>query len=182
MQRHEFEHVIAASADVSGEVEIVVVGSQAILGSFPTAPAALLRSIEADVYPRFSPEKADLIDGSLGDGSDFHRANGYYAHGVGPETAKAPKGWEQRLIKVDIPKRVASNQRAVARCMEVHDLVLAKCAAGRERDWEFAREALRAGVVDAATLDDRIDDLPIDVDQREAIRRTLGAIAKNEKT
>jgi hypothetical protein len=31
--------------------------------------------------------------GALGDGSPFHAAFGYYAHGVGPETAKAPAGW-----------------------------------------------------------------------------------------
>ncbi len=27
---------------------------------------------------------------------------GYYAHGVGPETAKAPAGWEQRLVRVAV--------------------------------------------------------------------------------
>src|ERR1700761_3353006 len=56
----------------------------------------MLRSIEADVYPRAHPERAEQIDGALGDGSQFQATFGYYAHGVGPETAKAPAGWEDR--------------------------------------------------------------------------------------
>jgi hypothetical protein len=38
VRRDELEHVIAAAAEVSGEREIVVIGSQAILGSFPNPP------------------------------------------------------------------------------------------------------------------------------------------------
>jgi hypothetical protein len=82
MRREHFEHVIAAAAHVADEDEVVVVGSQAILGSRPDAPETLLRSIEADLYPLRHPENADAIDGALGDGSPFHRTFGYYAHGV----------------------------------------------------------------------------------------------------
>jgi hypothetical protein len=94
VRREDFEHVIAAAANVTGEDEFVVIGSQAVLGSFPTAPETMLRSMEADVYPLHRPEKADDIDGALGDGSQFEATFGYYAHGVGPETAKAPAGWQ----------------------------------------------------------------------------------------
>jgi hypothetical protein len=90
MRRTDFEHIIAAAAEASGETELIVVGSQAILGSFPNAPESMLRSMEADLYPLRHPEKADEIEGSLGDGSWFHRTHGYYAHAVGPETATAP--------------------------------------------------------------------------------------------
>lgn len=99
MRRDEFEHVIAAAAEVSGEREIVVIGSQAILGSVPDPPKAMLFSMEADVYPLNAPAKAEEIDGSLGDGSPFHGTYGYYAHGVGPETAIAPRDWEERLVR-----------------------------------------------------------------------------------
>jgi hypothetical protein len=166
MRIDEFEHVIAAAANVVDEDEFVVIGSQAILGSRPDAPAALLRSMEADLYPAKSPGKADLIDGDLGDGSPFHLAFGYYAHGVGPETAKAPDGWEQRLVRAAVPPRRGSRRRPVALCLEPHDLVLAKCAAGRERDWEFAREALRAGIVSAEALQARLSVLPVPCEQQ----------------
>src|SRR5207248_4432799 len=89
VRREAFEHVIRAAADVARD-EIVVVGSQAILAQHPDAPEALLVSLELDVFPRNHPERADDIDGALGDGSPFHQTYGYYAHGVGPEAVVAP--------------------------------------------------------------------------------------------
>ena len=48
MKRRELEHLIRAAAAVTDQVEIVVVGSQSILGAVPDAPAFLLQSREAD--------------------------------------------------------------------------------------------------------------------------------------
>jgi hypothetical protein len=132
--------------------------------------------MEADIYPYSAPEKSDAIDGVLGDGSAFHQTHGYYAHGVGPDTAKAPAGWERRLVRVDVPPRAGLTLAAVAWCLEAHDLVLAKCAAGRERDREFARDALNAGVVDGETLRVRVVDLPVGAEQHVHIGRMLRAI------
>src|SRR5437763_4156591 len=178
MQRADLEDVVAAAAEATGAPELVVVGSQAILGSFPNAPASMLRSMEADLYPLRRSEKADEIDGSLGDGSWFHRTHGYYAHGVGPETAILPAGWQARLVRVEVPSRVAPRARAVALCLEPHDLVLAKCVAGRERDWDFAREALAHGLVDADALGQRADDLPVAEADRRRIRERLDRIKR----
>jgi len=177
MNRADFEHVIAAAANIVGEDAFVVIGSQAILGPFPDAPASLLRSVEVDIYPAAAPERAIEIDGSLGDGSAFHEAFGYYAHGVGPGTARAPAGWERRLIEIEIPPRPRSDRRPVARCLEPHDLVLAKCVAGRDRDWEFAGSALDASLVDRATLLSRVDDLPTDEETRSSIAAHLDSIS-----
>jgi len=177
MDRAQFEHVIAAAADVSGEREIVVIGSQAILGSVEEPPPGLLVSMEADVYPLNHPEKAIEIEGSLGDGSPFHGVYGYFAHGVGPETAKAPAGWQERLVRVEIPPRAGQDEGTVAHCLEVHDLVLAKCAAGRERDWEFARDAVTANLVEVEELLGRTSDLPVSESDREHIRAMIAGIA-----
>ena len=48
--------LLAIAGDISGERELVVIGSQAILGQFPDAPVALLASMEADIYPLAHPE------------------------------------------------------------------------------------------------------------------------------
>lgn len=172
MRRSELEHVIRAAAEVAGDDELVIVGSQAILGQFPDAPESMLVSREADIYPKNHPERADEIDGSLGDGSYFDSSFGYYAHTVGPETAKAPAGWADRLI----PVQSENTGNAIGWCLEVHDLVLSKCAAGRERDWDFAREALRHGLVDAAELQRRAADLPLSIAEIETIQQMLTAI------
>ncbi len=80
-------------------------------------------------------------------------------------------------MRVPIPPRPRSARTPVALCLEPHDLVLAKCVAGRERDWDFAREALKAGVVNADVLRSRIDDLPVDEQQRAHIRALLARFA-----
>lgn len=51
MQRSDLEHVIRASGDIAEDDEIIVIGSQSILGQFPNASARLLTSMETDVYP-----------------------------------------------------------------------------------------------------------------------------------
>ena len=172
MRRAELEHVIRAAAEVSKDHELVIVGSQAILGQFPDAPETMLMSREADIYPKNHPERSDEIDGSLGDGSYFDSSFGYYAHAVGPETAKAPAGWEDRLI----PVQSENTGNAIGWCLEVHDLVLSKCAAGRQRDWDFAREALRHGLVEPAELQRRAADLPLPPEDVERIQRMLVGI------
>ena len=170
--------MIAVAAQITQEGEFVVVGSQAILGSHPDAPEALLRSMEADIYPAHAPGKADEIDGAIGDGSPFHRQFGYYAHGVGPETAKAPAGWQDRLVRVEVPPRPGSDRQAIALCLEAHDLVLAKCARGETRDWDFAEEAMRGALVSARTLLARTGDMPLGQRQQVAICGMIKGLSK----
>lgn len=165
MKRSELEHVIRAAAIIAEDDEIVVVGSQAILGQFPDAPADLLVSIEADVYPKNKPERADLIDGSIGEGSPFHQTFGYYAQGVGQETAVLPRGWESRLFTVTN----AGMRGAKGLCLEVHDLVVSKLVAGREKDTIYARAAAQHGLVDEALLRARLEETQLDERLRKAV-------------
>ena len=41
MTLEQLEHLLRASAEIAQDEEIVVIGSQAILGQFPDAPAPL---------------------------------------------------------------------------------------------------------------------------------------------
>lgn len=86
MRRENLEHLIRAAAVIADDDELIIVGSQAILGTYPNAPAELLVSDEADIYPKNHPERSDLIDGSIGELSTFHDTFGYYAQGVAPNT------------------------------------------------------------------------------------------------
>ena len=171
MKREQLDHLIAAASAIVGDDEIVVVGSQAVLGEFPDAPEALLVSMEADVYPRGNPDRAIEIDGAIGEGSQFHETYGYYAHGVGPETPKAPAGWEDRLVETVVPGLNKRRDPVRAWCLSAHDLVLAKLAAGRPHDLAFVEEALRRGLVDRERLVLGIELMP-DL-HREATRARL---------
>lgn len=152
MTRDQLEHVVRAASQIVDDDELIIVGSQAVLGEFPDAPPALLASNEADVYPKNKPELADLIDGTIGELSPFHDTFGYYAHGVGRTTAVLPGGWEERLVSVSN----ANTRGATGWCLEVHDLVISKLVAGREKDLEFAREAARHRLVDEDVLRQRL--------------------------
>jgi hypothetical protein len=80
--RPELEHAIRAACDVSGDDELYVFGSQAILGQYPDAPEALRQSAEVDVAPVHAIDMAHVIDAQLGELSEFHDAFGLYVHGV----------------------------------------------------------------------------------------------------
>jgi hypothetical protein len=158
MDRQALEHIVRAVAALTNRYEIVIVGSQSILGACPNAPEVLLRSMEADVFPlEYSPELADLIDGSIGEGSPFQDLYGYYAQGVGPETAILPAGWQERLVRI----QNENTDLKVGYCLEPHDLAASKLAAGREKDFEFVEAMLEHRIAQAATLHERLDLLPI---------------------
>jgi hypothetical protein len=104
--------------------------------------------MEADVYPLNLPERADLVDGSIGEGSFFHEQYGYFAQGVGDSTAVLPEGWKKRLVRV----KNANTGGIEGLCLEVHDLAISKYVAGRGKDLEFTRELARHGMTRRRTL------------------------------
>lgn len=151
MTRDQLEHIIRASGGNADSQNIIVIGSQAILASFPDGPGELLVSTEADVFPRDHPERSILIDGAIGERSVFHETFGYYAHGVDATTAILPEGWEERLVPL-----CNENTRGVTGwCLEVHDLAISKLAAGREKDLDFVRCLAAHGMVQESTLNER---------------------------
>ncbi|MFW6050902.1 MAG: DUF6036 family nucleotidyltransferase [Myxococcota bacterium] len=169
MRREQLEHIIRAAADIADDTDIVIIGSQAILGEHPDAPDELLVSNEADVYPRNRPERADLIDGTIGELSPFHDTYGYYAQGVAETTAILPGGWKERLVPV-----CNDNTRgATGWCLETHDLVVSKLIPWRDKDQRFVRAAIRHGLVDPRTLRDRLDGTEVSPELDETVRRRL---------
>ena len=158
MTRSELEHLIRASGAIADDVELIIIGSQSILAQFPQAPATLRVSMETDLYPKNKPELAELVDGSIGEGSHFHAQFGYYAQGVGPETAVLPEGWENRLARID-----NENTNGIAGlCLDVHDLAISKYVASRPKDREFTEELARQKMTKRQTLKKRLKatDLP----------------------
>ncbi len=170
MRRSELEHLIRAAGAVAGERQIVVIGSQAVLGQFPDAPAALLASMEADLFPLRNPALADRIDGAIGEGSRFHEQFGYYAQGVGPETATLPAGWRKRLVRV----KNANTGDSEGLCLEVHDLAISKYVAGRPKDLSFTASLARHGLTRKPTLFERAAHTRLAPALRKLVRGRIG--------
>lgn len=177
MRRSDLAHILRAAAQIVGDHEMLVIGSQAILGFVAESdlPDAATMSMEADVAFLNDPSehKSDMVDGAIGEGSLFHQTYGYYGQGVGLSTAALPTGWIERAAVFDH----GDTGTAIALCPEPHDLVVSKLVAGRPKDIEYARSLVQAGIVDCDTLRERTAALPVPPAQ---VRRVLNMINRFE--
>ena len=172
MRRSELEHLIRASGEIAGDDEIIIIGSQAILGQFPNAPVQLLMSMEADIYPKNIPEKADKVDGAIGEGSSFHQLHGYYAQGVGEETAVLPTDWPTRLI----PVNNKNTNGITGYCLEVHDLAVSKLIAARPKDLEFVQQLVRHNMINKRTMLQRLGLTDLQKPMRSSVRARITSL------
>jgi len=166
MKRDELEHVLRAAGAITGVSNWVIVGSQAILGSVPDAPDELLVSQEVDLYAPANEAASDLVDGSIGESSPFHESFGYYAHGVGDETAVLPSRWHERAVAIHTP----STGGVTGICPAPADLAISKLAAWRQKDQEFVRVLVQRGIVSVAEIRARLSELDEEIAARIAER------------
>lgn len=178
MTREELEHIIRASADVTNQYEFVIIGSQSMLGPVPKPERVFTVSMEADIYPLRAPDLADDIDGAIGEGSQFHDTYGYYAQGVGPDTAILPNDWMKRVHRV---QNSNTNDR-VAYCLDILDLFLSKAAAGREKDREFCIALLEHGYLTPEESLEMVSSMPITGEEQRKLRATIRRWAKSSRS
>jgi hypothetical protein len=107
MRRDQLEHAIRTACQIIGRREVIVVGSQSILGTFreDQLPPAATMSVEVDILPIAADNEetarlADLIEGVAGEFSSFEELHGFGIDGVDLETSALPAGWRDRLVKV----------------------------------------------------------------------------------
>ena len=174
MNREDLEHIIRASGEVTDQYEFIIIGSQSILGSIPNPQDVFKMSAEADIYPYKVPELADKIDGAIGEASHFHETFGYYAQGVGPETATLPTDWMSRVHRV---QNGNTNDR-VGYCLDVIDLFMSKAVAGRNKDRVFCMALLQHTYVTVERALDMVTRMPIATEERRRLRATIRRWAK----
>ena len=124
MNREQLAHVVRAAATITGDGDIVIIGSQSILGAADVGslPEEATMSMEADVAFRSDVDarKADAVDGAIGELSQFHETYGYYAQGVEISTAVLPAGWEDRAEtstgRTPDPATPAASSRTISSC------------------------------------------------------------------
>lgn len=82
MRRDQLEHAIRTACQITNQDEVIVIGSQAILGTYPEyeLPELATRSMEVDILPitddnNVTMELADLIVGVAGELSPFEQHN-----------------------------------------------------------------------------------------------------------
>jgi hypothetical protein len=164
MRRRAVEQTLRAAGRVAREREFFLIGSQAVHAYCRRPPAEALLSQECYLYPRNRPETANLIEAQLGRGSKFAKRHGFYADVVTPELASLPAGWLCRLK----PLRAG---RITAFCLEAHDLIVSKLAAGRLKDLEFVGALLQMDLADPKIIRRRIRQFPVQRDRANLLAR-----------
>jgi hypothetical protein len=146
MQRPQLEAALRAAAEVTGEREFILVGSQSVHAYTDAAPTEVLFSLECDIWAKGCSEKLSALEGALDKRSPFAQENGFYVDPVDPGLVLLPAGWEGRLKKLEVPP-------VIAWCLDVNDLVVSKLNAGRIKDYEFVNAMLRLRLADLGVLE-----------------------------
>lgn len=113
----------------------------------------LFRSIEADIMVENSDEKSEMVEGAIGEMSAFHNTFGYYAQAVDSSTSVLPNSRKDRVVKVCNEK----THSITGLCLEIHDLMISKLYAGREKDLKFFNAAVSLNVISKETLIERLN-------------------------
>lgn len=165
MRRNQLEHAIRAACQIIGRQDVIVVGSQSILGSYDESqlPEAATLSREVDILPIAEDNEetarlADVIEGVAGEFSPFEELHGFSIDGVDLETSVLPEGWRERLVEVQNANTAAPGGEPVFTgwCLDKEDLCVAKLCAFREKDREFVGALIDAALVDQAVIAARL--------------------------
>jgi hypothetical protein len=147
MRRDQLEHAIRTACQIIGHNEVIVVGSQSILGSVSEdrLPAEATMSIEVDIMPiadgnEETARLADVIEGVAGEFSPFEELHGFSIDGVDLHTSILPQGWRNRLVKVQNANTAAASgePQLTGWCLD--------------KDRRFVAALIRAGLVDPGTI------------------------------
>lgn len=169
MRRDQLEHAIRAACQIIGRPEVIVVGSQSILGTFreDQLPADATMSIEVDILPiaddnTETARLADLIEGVAGEFSSFEQLHGYSIDGVDLDTTILPAGWRDRLVTVQNANTAApgGDPQFTGWCLDKEDLCVAKLCAFRGKDLNFVAALLAAHLVNPDVIASRLPTIP----------------------
>ncbi len=155
MNLNQFYHVCQAACRVAGVDYVTVFGSNALL---PWLKIHLgiedmkdfdPELVEPDLDLCFDDQRLnDLVDGAIGEESQFHKAFGVYAH---PSLMRglfwAPPSWVGRVWIESVGRRKVIIPHYL-------DLIVSKILAGRYKDSDFAAKVMAAFSVERATVDD----------------------------
>jgi hypothetical protein len=166
--KEDIERAVRALAREFQTDTVFIIGSQAILMSWPDAPEIMRGTPEVDAYPENARiweieeakkgdgpplEASEHIHGLFGEGSAFHGTHGFYIDGVDEGTARLPRGWHTRAMvrRFDVDGRKV---KAVAPSPE--DLIVSKLARLDDKDKDFVATYHRARPLDIKLIEERI--------------------------
>lgn len=175
MKKSQLDHILRAAKEITGESKFIVIGSQSLHGKGVDVDSMRM-SNEADIYIQGREAATELLN-AIGEGSQFHETFGYYADPVDSSTAKLPKNWKNRLV--NLPPGDTNGAKGL--CLDPHDLAISKLVAGREKDFILLKQLARRGVLDMATLAERLTETDIDERMRAILQRRINGLFRSQR-
>jgi hypothetical protein len=153
VQRDQFEQLVVRAAALARRRDLVIFGSQSVHAVTRNPPAEVLVSVECDIWLRDEPAIAEKLVAELGKDSAFAQSTGVYVDPLPSDFPLAPTGWEDRLVAYPLGE-------ITARCLEIHDLIVTKLAAGRLKDYEFIAAVLMGKLARPGEVQRRLQTFP----------------------
>jgi hypothetical protein len=137
---------------------VIIVGSQAILLTWPDAPVVMKITPEIDIYPENNRdwearnpgfEASEEISVLFGEMSQFHQRFGFYLDGVDENTARMPPDWmdHSETMEIDVYGRTA-----IVVCPSIEDVIVSKLHRLVEKDVSFIKACAAARPMDRARI------------------------------
>lgn len=170
MELKDIELLLAEASRRTLHTRFVIVGSLSVLGVLGSRPVPrrMLLSIDVDCWTPDDPDRIFDLNESLGAGSDFERAHGFFLDPVSPYLPTLPENWEHRLVKLQFSGGIT------AAFLDPNDAAVSKYARGEPRDHEWIRAGLKAGLLSAPIIESRFrETVFLDEEESRRARRML---------
>lgn len=142
MKRAHLFKLFEQAHGLTGHKDFVVIGSLSILGTDDEdgLPIEMAMSNDIDCYTKADPGRINDVKGALGEGSAFHKANGYYLDPVSPSLPSLPDGWEGRMTSIE-------QEGLYIWFLDPDDAAVSKYARSQPNDLRWIRAGLLSGHV-----------------------------------
>lgn len=171
MKRDHLFKLFQEAHRITGHKDYVVVGSLSILGSQDEdeLPADMSLSNDIDSYTKADPGRINDLNAALGEGSKFHKENGYYLDPVSPNLPTLPEGWQNRMTSLN-------RGRVTLWFLDPDDAAMSKYARSQPNDLRWIRAGVLCGLVSLPKIKNRLASTTfLDKDEEARVRKQLDA-------
>lgn len=171
MNRSHLFRLFEAAHRLTGHRDYVVIGSLSILGAGDERdiPADMSMSIDIDCYTKADPGRIADARSALGEGSAFHKTNGYYLDPVSPSLPSLPDGWEGRMSHIE-------EDGIRIWFLDPDDAAISKYARSQPNDLRWIRAGLLSGHISLPRVTSRLPaTLFLDEDEASRVKTQIEA-------
>lgn len=173
MRIEDIDKLLQEASRISNHRQFVLTGAHSILGAVIDPPAAMILSMDVNIYSRIDPDRmVEDLASQLGEDSPFHRQHGIFADPVSPSALSLAENWEQRLLQVALPSG------CTVWCLDPNDAAVSKYIRGNENDRRWLQAGLEARLLNPATIEARLRTVD-NVCSEDEVRRALALLRED---